>query len=106
MELRFNGDTGAVRLPTKGPIAAPSDGGASPNSNTLHIVGLIAFDSFDQYTIGDEVNKLNKGWGWLGSYFDEVGNLFTQRYDSFEQYPTNVSISGKAGGYNWSGAWQ
>jgi hypothetical protein len=61
-------------------------------------------DDFESYIDGAQLNALNGGGHWTGSYVDRHGLTGIQQYDDIESYTDGVALNGlNAAG--WPGAY-
>ncbi len=66
----------------------------------------IAFDRFESYTVGSNVNALNAGFGWLDKpWVARNGAFGVQGLDDFEDYSVDDNVDDLSGGEVWSGNW-
>jgi len=63
-------------------------------------------ETFNTYTVGDEVDGLAGGFRWDGDWIERFSFLPTDLgHDTFDTYTITDPLNGLNGGHPWDGAW-
>lgn len=65
---------------------------------------LFPYDPLETYTDGVQLNTLNDGYNWNGSFVSKNSLLGIQSSDDMESYTDTDGLNGLNGGTTWNGA--